>query len=199
MFKQDENMKKMKNAAVTEELQELTEISKSMKGLDKLEVKVSKYEFETYLLPYILNEIEHNDINKTVFINNLKDLAGGYRSTILVMDSTEEKVLFKVPPMLINSNIEKLEDRKLRNTIITYEQIAESNPRAADKKLSALTNIIVNGIEVSEDEINVFKDEIKDLLNYYADRIKHNDKMATTGKSNTAQNEDEDFLDELEF
>jgi len=193
LFKKDEKMETIKENLNNEYKKELTELSKKIKNLTKAETKITKQEFETYLLPYILGEVEHNDINNTIFINNLKDLSGGYRVTLTVVDENDE-TLFSLPPMIIDVNNEKLEKNKLRGTIMSYKDLVDSNPRAADLKIRSLTNIILNGLDPDNNEVIKFKNELNKIFDYYKDRLKSKD-----GQSKILESKDPDFIDEIEF
>lgn len=193
-FKEDSNMKKVKNQIKNEELKEFLENSEKIKNITKAETKISKQEFEIYILPFILGEVERNEANINIFIENLKDLAGGYRRELVVLDDDNKTELFRLPPLIADSDIENLKDKKLRNTIIAHKEIAESNPIAADKKLRSLANIILKGLNPSHEDIEKLHSELNKIYNYYQNRIgdKHISDQADS-------KDEEDYLDELGF
>lgn len=200
MFKPDENMQKVKEEGKREEIEDLISLTEKIKGIDTEEVKLPRSTFETYLLPYLLNEIEHNEVNKTVFINNLKDLSGGYKTTLLIVDDIDnDKVLFKLPPLLLDTNIDKLASEKVRNTVVAHDNLKEANPKAADAALNRVKKSILKNMEVDNDKIELYRSYIENFKKFYKNRISKDTTEKSTTTSNNNINNDEDFLNELEF
>jgi len=200
MFKPDEEMQQIVENNQAEEMSEIAELSKSFKDIDIDEAKISLSTFEIYLLPYILKELEHNDANNMVFINNLKDLVGGYRTTILVVDDNDaSKIIFKLPPMITSTNIEGLEKAKLRNAIVSFEQVKESNPRAADINLKAVTKAVVKGMSKDGEKLAEYRKYSTEFYEYYKNRINKDSSIKEATETNSINSNDDDFLDELEF
>ena len=170
-----------------EEMEILRELSLNLKEITDPYEEVSLHEFELYLLPFILKEIEYTDENTAIFNSNFLKLSKKYRVGLKVINNG--KILYELPPLLGSLNIDdnKINFRKIVNT---FNSTAESNPRIADKQLSKNLNIVEKTLKENNNEVNKYINTLSKIYKDYAHSVK-NSKIVEK-----ANNElEDDFLD----
>jgi len=170
-----------------EEMEVLRELSLNLKEIAEPYEVITLQEFETYLLPYIIKEIEHTDENTAIFNSNFLNLSKKYRVGLKVMDG--DKLLYKLPPLIssLKTDENKINFRKIVNT---FNNTVESNPRMANSQLNKNLNIVEKTLKEDKSYINDFRDTLSKIYNDYSHRVKSN-KTVTETKDEI----EDDFLD----
>jgi len=92
--------------------EEMSEIAESSAILDTVATKYEEITldfFETYFLPYIIYEVEHNDESNMIFNYNYFKIAKQYNIPIVVIGNNGE-VLYKLPPLMSDINLSKMDN-----------------------------------------------------------------------------------------
>ena len=162
-------MQELREEMRKEELEELEELSQSLNPITDTDVMLELDRFETYLLPFILKEIEHNDENTMVFIENFLSITESPRIGIKVIDKNKE-VMFRLPGLVMNYE-NNLDDINLYLEVRKYNSYNKVNPREAARVINKTSKYIEDNIVADDNEEQEYKADLKKIFEYYKDRI----------------------------
>ena len=158
---------------------------------------VKRSVFEVYLLPYILGIYEHNETNTNTYVKNFIGLSKKPTIGLRVVDDIdEEKVLYKLPPLIMNPAIDNLKDMPFGRLVSHYNKLTDTNPARAEAMLFDMVKDIASGIDVDEDEWNEYTKSFLDIRRDYEEFRKQ--KMEEIEKAKNKENGD-DVTEEKEI
>jgi len=187
----NKKLKDIKKDLMNDEIRELYDSSKILDTINNTGVDISLSHFETYLLPYIIREIEINEKTTAVFYYNIRKIAKSFKSPIYVIDDNGE-VKYKLPPLIIDVNDDSNNisyNRIVKKYLSTIDSNASLANRVFNKEIDEVEKVIANN---KEEEDKYVKEFIK-IYNDYKHRLKNNLKNSNLIKDE--EDIEDDFLD----
>jgi len=186
------NLNKAISVGRQEELSIIEELGKSLKTICNVSKTIDLSTFETYFLPYIIGELEHDDINNAVFIDNYSTVSGSIRTGINVVDSNDD-VLYELPPLLAETN-----EMDLGISFNKIIQKCNSPELLVQRSGQGNLNTACNVIEKTFNDSNKIEDDIVKTITQihidYNDR-KSPDKQISNVATSVKDDYDDDFID----
>jgi len=181
--------------------EEMSEIAESSAILDTVATKYEEITldfFETYFLPYIIYEVEHNDESNMIFNYNYFKIAKQYNIPIVVIGNNGE-VLYKLPPLMSDINLSKMDNVAFSKIVSMFTNISDNNSNAANKMLGKALEEVGTLVEVASNDyenslVTIFQDykhRLKD--SFINDNIKEHFEVDV--KKIEEIEEDDDFID----
>jgi len=183
---------------MSEEMSEIAENSAI------LETVATKYEeitlefFETYFLPFVIHEVEHNEEAIMIFNYNYFKIAKQYNVSIVVIDTNGE-VLYKLPPLMSDINLSKMDNVAFSRIVSMFTDMSDNNSNAANKMLGKALGEVGTLVEAAS---NTYEDSLITIFQDYKHRLKDSfisDKLKEHFKVNAKKieeiEEDDDFID----
>jgi len=162
-------LKEVAKTLNTEEANDLANFTEIISTLKLTEVDINKFDFESYFLPYLLGEIAKTNVNTAVYIDNFLKVTKSHHIGIVVKDDNGIK-LFKLPPLIVDTDISKLDSIAFGTIVSKVKLYSESNPNKANNLLKKVSEVVMENLELGESS-NVYIEELIKIFTSYPDRV----------------------------
>jgi len=173
-MKTNKEVKSLKDVVKIKRNEELKELENLSQDLDKIAHSPSRItleEFETYFLPYIINEVEKDETNNFIFVNNFLEKTN--RSWFREIEVVDPKgnVLFILPPLAVDVDIKENSDVVVNKIVTKYYNMIKNGYYNSEKELAeGLANILSN-LKVDEEKYKKYIVEYNKIFISYKDRF----------------------------
>jgi len=166
------NLKEVAENMRQQEWEMLENISKDLNKIANYPAKISLEEFETYFLPYILNEVEKNETNNFIFTYNfLEKTENSWFREIEVVDN-KGNVVFILPPLVVDVKLKEDYSNLAVNRIINkYYNMLDSGYYGTEKELTKGLSEILKALSVDEEKYKRYIVEYNKIFERYKDRF----------------------------
>ena len=155
--------------------------------------KIKLHDFEEFILPYIIGDIEQTEDNYQVFVANYIALSGKATSPIIVVDNDDEAVkIYKLPPMVASLDIDVVTEHDFKS--MHGSQRAEVNGKTSTLFKAGLQNYVNN---VKRDETSL-AGYAEDLERIHAKYKRNNESVVTEKVNVTVEDPIDDYGDFLD-
>jgi len=184
-------LKDVKRELMGDEVKELFDNSQILDSINNTGVDVSLSHFETYLLPYIIREIEITEETTSIFYYNIYNIAKSYKTALYIIDSNGE-VKYKLPPLVLDVN-DDTNNISYSRIVKKFLNTLDSNASIANRVFNKEINEVENVITSNKEEEGIYVKEFIKIYNDYKYRLKDNLKNKNIFKDE--EDIEDDFLD----
>ena len=186
----------------TEETNYILENMASLKNITKENKKLPLIDFEKYLLPYYLGEVDKTDANTAVFTANYLEITDSYHIGIDVID-TDGSVKYSLPPLIGDTGIDKLDNIAFATLVDKINLYLETSPLKANQILEKVSEAVNDNLDTTEVNDEYTKTIYKILIDYI-DRVNKRlkdknielpDTIVKTNNKEKEEEEEEDLFD----
>lgn len=154
----------------SEEIKELEEVAEELVSVIPEPIRITKQEFESFFLPFLIGEVERNDINTEIFIYNyLEKTEHSYHRELEVIDDNGD-LLYILPPLFIGLDIK---DKDMSVSFLTKKMLTliDSGFYNSDKEIIKGLNAILKSLGTDKDKYGKYILEYNRILSDYKDRF----------------------------
>jgi len=169
---QFKDLQEVSEAKKAEEFKMLEELSKDLKNITNFPARITLKEFETYFLPFIINEVDKDETNSFIFVYNfLEKTEKSWFREVEVVDK-HGNVLFILPPLAIDVKFKNNKKDLVVNRIVTkYYNMLNNHYHGTEKELKKGLISILKELTVDEDKFKKYIVEYNKIFERYSERF----------------------------